>query len=155
MPLYLLAVPIVFIIRLLRLKVRFGQLISSRIGHFAEDTEIYLSKKDQEQEDYTDILYYQDTVCNKQLALMWERVIKVRWYAEFLDKVNRKVFGGKKHIAPIKQSDDMADHFRKPLKHISFTLDEIRKGEGMLDIILPQRRPFVCFIAREDRKSVV
>src|ERR1035437_8809875 len=48
LPLYILAIPSVLIIRLIKpwLLVRVGTLISSRIGHFAANTELYLCEQD-------------------------------------------------------------------------------------------------------------
>ena len=48
LPLYALAVTAVIVIRMIRpwFLVRFGSLISTRIGHFAGNTEMYLCERD-------------------------------------------------------------------------------------------------------------
>ena len=48
LPLYIIAVPVVLVLRLIRpwLLVRWGGLVSSRIGHFAANTELYLCEQD-------------------------------------------------------------------------------------------------------------
>jgi len=47
-PVYLISIPIVILIRLIRpwFLIRWQELITSRIGHFASNTEIYCCKRD-------------------------------------------------------------------------------------------------------------
>ena len=47
-PLYILLLPIILLIRLIRpfILIRFGELMSSRIGHLAANTELYLCEKE-------------------------------------------------------------------------------------------------------------
>jgi len=54
--------------------IRFGVLTSQRIGHFAWDTEIYLSEKQIEKKrNIIDLFCFTDVVCNKFLADMWKQ----------------------------------------------------------------------------------
>ena len=71
-PLIIAALPIVIIVRLLRpfVLVRFGLLPSSRIGHFAGNTELYLCKRDagMYSPQSFDVFYYNvTTICNYYL----------------------------------------------------------------------------------------
>ena len=47
-PLYILLLPIILLIRLISpiILIRFGELMSSRIGHLAANTELYLCEKE-------------------------------------------------------------------------------------------------------------
>ena len=78
-PLYVLALPAVMVVRLIRplLLVRFGFLYGNRIGHFAANTELYLCERDAginvPQQRYVDLFYMVPPVCNQQLAKMWTK----------------------------------------------------------------------------------
>ena len=49
-PIFILAIPVVIILRLIRpwFLIRWNELRSSRIGHFAKDTELYCCLRDAE-----------------------------------------------------------------------------------------------------------
>jgi len=86
----ILAIPAMMIIRLIRpwLLVRIGGLISSRIGHFAANTELYLCERDaginKPMQRHIDIFYMgHKPTCNLQLATMWKRVLHI-WPSWFL-----------------------------------------------------------------------
>ena len=82
-PLYILALLVVLIIRFIRpwLLVRFEGLFSTRIGHFAANTELYLCERDAciniPTQRYIDIFYITEPVSNQQLAIMWKRVLRI------------------------------------------------------------------------------
>ena len=66
------ALPIVLLIRLIRpiFLVRFGGLISSRIGHFAANTELFLCERDaninKPNQCFVDLFYFASLpVCNR------------------------------------------------------------------------------------------
>jgi hypothetical protein len=80
LPLYIFAIPAVLIMRLIRplLFLRLGGLISSRIGHFAANTELYLCERDAginvPNQRHIDIFYMDyKSICNQQLAIMWQK----------------------------------------------------------------------------------
>ena len=60
--------------------VRFGHLMSSRFGHFALNTEDYLSRKElginAPSRPYLDLFFYK-VISNRQLAKMWKRELNV------------------------------------------------------------------------------
>ena len=69
------------VIRALRplVTIRFGSLRSERIGHFAGNTEIYLSERDlgMHGSKTHDVFYILPPVCNEQLKRMWERTLNI------------------------------------------------------------------------------
>lgn len=72
--------------------IRWCSLISTRIGHFAENTNIYLSEKQigvlkLDRRIIIDIFYFYSNVSNKQLAKMFKRNIFILPYF-FMNKVN-------------------------------------------------------------------
>ena len=78
--LYILALPAVLVIRMIRplLLERWGGLISTRIGHFAANTEMYLCERDAginvPKQRHVDIFYMESSICNQQLAIIWKRM---------------------------------------------------------------------------------
>lgn len=84
-PLLFLAFPLAFlnllvmVLMLPIIKVRVGFLRCDRLGHFAANTELMISEQKtlRTEEKYLDLFYYPRPVCNKQLALMFERRLKV------------------------------------------------------------------------------
>ena len=85
LPLYL---PVLMVIHMIRpwFLVRWGRLFSSRIGHFAASTELYLCEQEAginvPKQRYVDLFYmaYQP-ISNQQLAVMWKRVLPHIWPA--------------------------------------------------------------------------
>ena len=81
LPLYGLAIPTVLIMRLIRpwLLVRVYGLISTRIGHFAANTELYLCERkagiNVPSQRHIDLFFMQEPICNQQLAIMPEEFI--------------------------------------------------------------------------------
>ncbi len=89
-----LALIFVVIVRLISpiIIVRWGAIVSTRLGHFAENTNIYLSEKQLGKHDIKgkiifDIFYFYPKVCNFQLAKMFKRKILVLPYF-FMNNVN-------------------------------------------------------------------
>ena len=105
-PFYILGIPAIIIIRLIRpwLLIRMGGIISSRIGHFAANTELYLCERDaninQPAQRFVDLLYYAyKPISNRQLATMWKRVLTIwpTWLIAPIHWLNRKIPGGEIH----------------------------------------------------------
>ena len=152
---------VVAIIRLIKpwLLVRFGELNSSRIGHFAANTELYFCERDAginvPTQRYLDIFYFVDPfICNAQLATMWRRVLNIwpRWMVVPIVNANRLIHGGKSHeVGNNTQNDrdvhNLLDQFPP---HLQFTDDEIVRGEkGLRAIGIPAGASFVCLIVRD------
>ena len=161
LPLYILAVPVVFVLRLIKpwLLVRFGLLISSRIGHFAANTELYLCERDAginvPKQRYVDLFYFQHgPTCNQQLTIMWKRVLRVwpSWILAPIIRVNRLMPGGSFHEIPNNTQSDRDVHnlLDRSSPHLEFTSEEEARGESRMQAmgILPGS-PFVCLIVRD------
>jgi len=152
--LILLSVPVIIVIRVLRplILIRFGSLLSSRIGHFAAATELYLCSRDIAGKDgrVFDVFYHNGPICNQQLKKMWERIINVSSIAYWLDRTNRLMPGADKHVVPplIKVADTYA-LFERTQVHLSFTPKEECLGETALrELDIPNGASFVCFHSR-------
>ena len=104
------ALVIVVVVRSLRSVVllRFGSLVSDRLGHFAANTEIYLCKCEVVPPcPHTfDIFYHNHPISNYQLKKMWDRILVICSLAFWVDRVNRLLPGGSLHMIPLKYSQD-------------------------------------------------
>lgn len=146
---------IVLFVRLLRplVLIRFGELISGRIGHFAANTEVYLCERDlgMHGQRSWDIFYINSSVCNRQLKKMWDRVLCIFPVATGLDLVNRVLPGGDKHKIPwrVYQARDIYGTLESTKVHVSFTIEEERLGQLLLKQIgITSESSFVCFLSR-------
>ncbi len=160
LPLYALAVPVVVAIRMIRpwFLVRFGCLMSTRIGHFAADTELYLCERDAginlPAQRHVDLFYMIKPICNQQLATMWKRVLHVwpGWVLFPIDRVNCLMPGGTAHQIGYNTSLDRDVHNlldRSP-SHLAFTAEEEAQGEaGLRAMGIPPGSPFVCLLVRD------
>jgi len=106
LPLYVLAIPAVLIMRLIQpwLLVRLGGLISTRIGHFAANTELYLCEQaagiNLPSQRHIDLFYMGGKpICNQQLAIMWHRGLRIwpAWILARINRVNLLIPGGRSH----------------------------------------------------------
>lgn len=161
LPLYIIAIPVVVVIRLIRpwLLVRMGGLISSRLGHFAANTELHLCEMDADinvpRQHYVDFFYMAyDPICNQQLAIMWKRVLPIlpSWFMAPIDWVNRLIPGGSIHeIGNNTQHDrDVHNLLDRFPPHLKFTEEELARGENGLQALgIPPGSPFVCLTVRD------
>ena len=161
LPLYILSVPVVLVFRLIRpwLLVRWGCLISSRIGHFAGNTELYLCERDAginvPRQRHVDLFYMgYRPICNQQLAIMWKRVLRIwpSWILAHIRMVNRLIPGGAVHdIGNNAQHDrDVHNLLDRFPSHLEFTPEEEARGAaGLNEIGIPPDTPFVCLIVRD------
>ena len=158
--LVVLAIPVVVVIRLIRpwLLVRWGDLHSSRIGHFAANTEMYLGERDaginSPRQRYVDFFFIGQLICNQQLAKMWKRVLHVwpNWMEAPVNWANWLIPGGAVHkIGNNTQSDrDVHNLLDRFPPHLNFTADEDSRGEaGLRTLGIPAHAPFVCLIVRD------
>ena len=148
------ALLVVFLARVLRplVVIRFGRFESNRIGHFAANTEIYLCERDAgiHGRRVLDIFYHISPICNHQLKKMWDRTLHVSRFAPYLDKLNRHIPGGEKHVIPMSWDRDIHGVLERIPAHLSFSPEEERLGQAALrELGVPEGTPFVCFYARD------
>ena len=169
-PIYLISFPIVIIIRLIRpwLLIRWGELVSSRIGHFSMNVELYCCEQEAginvPSQKYLDLFYLKKIICNRQLEKMWRRQLLIlpNWLLFPLSKVNiflnKFISGGNYHmigfndITEICTNSDRDVHnlIEKFQPHISFTKEEEIRGKKILsDFGIPEHAKFVCLIVRD------
>ena len=160
-PLYILAVPLVVVIRLISpwFLVRMGALQSLRIGHFAANTELYLCERkaliNLPKQRYLDLFHMAHRpICNRQLAIMWKRVLNIwpSWVMDPIIMVNRVIGGGAAHeIGDNTQGDlDVHNLLERFPPHLKFTNDELASGESGLHAMgIPLDARFVCLIIRD------
>ncbi|MDO8603594.1 MAG: TIGR04372 family glycosyltransferase [Candidatus Omnitrophota bacterium] len=145
----------VLCIRLLRplVLIRFGGLISSRIGHFAGNIELYLCDRDfnKNKSRKLDIFYHTSFICNRQLEKMWRRVLRISPIANWLDKINRFIPGWESHeISSIATDRDICGLLESTQPHLSFTLEEELFGQKELQKLgISKGASFICFLSRD------
>lgn len=155
-----ISIPAIIAIRMIRpwLVVRFGNLISNRIGHFAANTELYLTECEANintpHVNYIDIFYLDLNVCNKQLMVMWKRVLHIlpRIIIRPIQYLNRCIPGWQVHeINQPTQSDrDIHNLLEQFPAHLNFTSEEELKGRMALHAMgISQNDRFVCLLVRD------
>ena len=150
------------LMRLVRtgLLIRLNPVVSSRLGHFACNTELYLCEKDaginMPSQRYLDLSYYAGPlVSNAQLGKMWKRQLSV-WPAWLLDPVyrlNRLVGGGGAHEVGHNSNSDRDIHnlLEKSGPHLQFTDEEEASGcAGLAKLGVPPGSRFICLIGRDN-----
>ena len=158
--LVILAVPVVFVIRLIRpwFLVRWGLLIGPRIGHFAANTELYLCERDAGINvpggRHIDIFLIAPPISNNQLATMWRRVLHIlpTWALNPVCRINKLIPGGSIHeIGERTQSDrDVHNFLDRFPPHLRFSPEEEIRGElGLRSLGVPEGARFVCLIVRD------
>ena len=165
-PVYLISIPLIILIRLIKpwLLIRWSALSSSRIGHFAVNTELYCCERDAginlPSQKYLDFFYIKKLVCNKQLEKMWRRsslIILPSWLLIPLSNVNRfiNIFlsGGNYHemgrpyLNMMRDTRNLLERFQP---HISFTEEEEDKGKKILtEIGISEDSKLVCLLVRD------
>ena len=160
LPIYLLALLIVLVMRSIRpyLVVRIGGLISSRIGHFAGNTELYLCERDAginiPEQRYIDLFYFAGgSIANLQLAKMWRRVLRVgpSWLLAPVSRVNASIPGGRAHNAfAATREVDIHNLLERFPTHLQFTPEEESRGASKLKAMgIPIGAKFVCLMVRD------
>lgn len=152
-------IPIVIIIRIISSfkLIRFKQLRSDRIGHFAYEPDIYLLEREIGLHDKNtiDIFYYQRNISNQQLKKMWDRRLPfVSKLALPLDHINKLLPGGYRHTVPLcetKHEDPLSLQDRYGTM-LSFTSEEEKLGkEGLRSMGINPGDEFICFHSRDSK----
>ena len=163
-PIYLLSIPTVIIIRLIRpwFLIRWQGINSSRIGHFASETELYCceieSGINKPKQNFIDLFYLAKKItCNKQLEKMWKRKIKILphfiMYPLFVFNrfLNNFFKGGDFHEIGTNTNQDRDVHnlLEKYHTHINFTQEEEDLGKKILKKFSINIDKFVCLNVRD------
>ena len=175
LPFYIIAPVILIMVYLISpwFLVRFQPLQSGRIGHFALNTELYCCERDMSinlpNKPYLDLFYCHD-ICNKQLAKMWKRELKVfpRWllhpifktnsfFSKFFSILVRREFlesmSNCVDFPALKQGAirDVKDLLKKSKPHINFSSEEEIIGKEQLKKFgLSQDSKFICLHVRDE-----
>jgi len=155
------AIPISIFIRILRpiIHIRFGRLLSPYIGHYAGDTEIYLSEKIHKFKldgiKYFDIWFHSHSnVCNSQLRKMIERTIIIlpRVIIAPIHKLNYLIDKNSLYIAKSDFHDRDINNILDITKpSLKFTSKEIIKGDFLLKKMgITDDIQFICLLVRDD-----
>lgn len=156
-----LAAVVLPVIRLMsrRYLIRWGEIVTHALGHFALNTELYLCERDRginaPRGRYKDLLYFPDLpVCNTHLAEMWKRVIRTHFAPplEALAWLNNRIPGGRAHNvgANTFNDRDILNLLAESKPHLSFTADEEKRGRSFLaGLGIPPGARYVCLTARD------
>ena len=158
--LHVLAVPAVIAIRLIRpwILVRLSALCTDNLGHFTANTELYLCECDaginQPGQRHADLLYMPEPVCNRQLAVMWKRVLRLwpNWILAPIRRVDRLMPGGgslerRDNLQGDRDVHNLLDRFPP---HLEFTSEEESRGQAALRAMgIAPGTPFVCLNVRD------
>jgi len=97
-----------------------------------------------------DIFFHISRPSNRQLELMWRRVIRISQFARYVDLVNRWIPGGKKHVFELLSPRDTRGLLTQTPVHLFFTVEEEAMGrKALLDLGILENAPIVCFTARD------
>ncbi len=164
------AIPFVIGMRVLRpiVVIRLGPLDIGRIGAMCS-ADWYLAEcgGGMYNKKYFDVFYFTKStgvISNHQWLKMWKRVLRVSPFWKFthiLDKVNRRLPGFGTHIIPRNDAVPRYGQEYKGLEtarcvlnykksSIAFTSAEETFGqEALLQLGIPEGKPFICFHARD------
>ena len=158
-PCYVLAIAAVLGIRLIRpfFLVRIECLLSSRIGHFVGNTELYLCERDAginvPIQRHADFFFMERLISNQHMAIMLKRVLRIgpNWMLAPIFRINRLIPGGEVHeIRQNAESIDIHNLLDKFPTHLHFTVEEEARGDAELRLMgLPIGAKFVCLIVRD------
>ena len=163
-PIYLISIPLIITLHLIKpwYLIRWDELISSRIGHFAIEVELYFCERDAgintPTQKHLDLFYMKKYVCNKQLEKMWRRslIVLPAWLLRPLSRVNRffclfiSSFKEHEYGYPDGILNHKPDLINKFPAHISFTDKEELKGKEILKKFgLAKDAKFVCLLVRD------
>jgi len=133
--------------------------MSTRIGHFAINTELYLCEQENKinvpKKKYIDFFYFAAApICNKQLALMWKRVLKIlpTPIMRSIEIVNNLIPGGEIHKIGnnTKGGRDVCGLVDKTKVHLKFNEKEEKYGQDFLKKMgIGVNDKFVCLLVRD------
>tara|TARA_B110000008_G_scaffold279961_1_gene330049 strand:+ start:33404 stop:34645 length:1242 start_codon:yes stop_codon:yes gene_type:complete len=141
--------------------VRIWGLTSSRIGHFAGNTEMHICSKVDNKKKFLDICYFKNKeICNKFLEKKWREKLKifprqiVYPLYKLIEVLSYYFLIFKDHIVfdLSLHSRDYNNYIDKYEPNITFNEDEINKGKSLLKKFgLGENDKFICFIVRDKK----
>jgi putative glycosyltransferase (TIGR04372 family) len=148
-----LVAPAILPLRLLSpfLRVRFGHLLSDRIGHFALNTELYLCERDTGMHRRTfDIFYLVPPISNNYLTALWKRKLHISPAARWLDHANRRFPCAEILHALLPSDRDVHNLLSRTKPHLALTAQEEQMGwTAMRNLGVSEGAPFVCLHSRD------
>lgn len=160
-PVYILAFIFLIIIRLISpfYLIRIEQLFSARIGHFAANTELYLSEKEEgiavPKSKYIDLFFLDGKICNIYLLKMWKRILIIgpMFLLYRIYNLNYLLPGGNKHLIFNNLDDhDVYQVIDKTKPHLSFSKEEIKYGKKkLLEMGIPPNAKIALIIVRDSK----
>ena len=163
-PVYLISTLIFVVITLIKpwYLIRWNFLYSTRLGHFAVNTELYCCERDANinlpKQKYKDLFYLKEYTSNRTLEKMWRRSITIlpSWLLKPIHNISNFFYSflGKKNIheinSPSNADRDIHNLLEKFNSHISFTEDEEIIGRKTLEKFgLPRDAKFICLNVRD------
>ena len=176
-PFYYLATIFILFCTLIRpfFLVRWDVLPSERIGHFSVNTEIYCCKIESginvPKKKFIYLFFFGKNICNHQLAKMWKRKLNIlpRFFLIPIINLNKliiKIFCSANHFVHSSENIYSINDIEKMKKisthrdlfnlmpftnsHLSFTNEEIQKGEKCLkNLGIDKKAKIVCLIVRD------
>ena len=122
------SVLVVMFIRCLRsfMVIRFGGIVSERIGALAGGPELYLCERDAGIQGHNtlDIFFFKKPISNHQLTKMWKRRLLVFSFVKMLHMANNILPGGENHVVNIPTNRDDQGFLMKYPPHLIFTPEE-------------------------------
>lgn len=146
------------------IRIRLIMLFSNRVGHYAWNTEFWLSTLDVYEDEgnkKVKTLFYTVpgyAVSNEQLHRMWKRAITILPFPYVVAEVDRYL-----QFWSSKYRNDLIKNFFRPQgydvwnltgksnkPHIDFTSEEERQGKELLQALgIPEKANFICLLGRD------
>ena len=153
----IVALPIVILIFVIRpiIIIRFGTLISGRIGHFSGDVEAYLCKQKtlSQKKRHIDIIGCPRRICNSHLKSMWERTFKITPWSKLWGALDRACkFWTLGDIHHVRLYDNYSDYklFLSTAPFLQLSEREKFNGQKLLaGLGIPEGSRWVCIHNRD------
>jgi len=155
LPMFLLALPFVALMRLLRPLVWIRLIpVYERIGHGIGNTDMYLLERRAGLDASKTIdIFYPDRPwkCNRQMIKMWRKVIPLYDWVYWIAWADKEISGyGPHHYIPVHNDRDVRGLSNDAPPPVSFSRQEEDRGARLLrDMGIPAGSSIVCFHGRD------
>lgn len=157
---FIYGIPIILIIRIIKpfVLVRFQEVISDRLGHFACHMELYLNERKQKKIKKLDVFFYGRNICNAQLGRMWKKKVIVLPYviiapifSTYKTLRKLKLISSEHEIPePVSRDRDIFNLMDKNLPNIKFINSEILYGDKQLKKMGLMNNKFIILHIRDN-----